>query len=170
MEAEIDTLNEAISALKKARKSIEKAGGWIAALAGDQVELDHLIQKYEAGILQRKRVLMAVAVLTEMGMEIGSPFPFSEKSKAVFELEDTHIVLRMLLKQNYSDKDYDYIIRHVIGIITRSAEVNLPKADCVENSTGEEIKALAAFLAGQKEYEELKSEATNCVDGVLSIV
>lgn len=171
MESEIASLNEAKVAIEKAKEAVGKVGDVCGLLhLADEFEMNNLAQKYKAESMRRERVSMAVAILTETGIEIGSPFPFSEKTKAVFELEDMHIVLHMLLSQDYSDKDYDYIIRHTIGVITRSAEVNLPKADCVENGTGEEIKALAAFLAGQKEYEKLKSETANCVDGVLSII
>lgn len=171
MEAEIDALNEAKTAIEKAKDAVGKVGDVCGLLhLADEFDMSNLAQKYKAEIMRRERVSMAVAILTEMGIEIGSPFPFSEKTKAVFEIEDMHIVLHMLLSQDYSDKDFDYIIRHVIGVITRSAEVNLPKTDRIENSTGEEIKALAAILTGQKEYAELKAEAADRVDGVLSII
>ena len=170
MEAEIDALNEAKTAIEKAKKTVGKVGDVCGLLhLADEADLGNLAQKYEIEIMLRERVSMAVAILTEMGIEIGSQFLFSKKSEAVFELEDMHIVLHMLPK-DYSDRDYDYIIRHVIGVIAGSEGIDLPKADHIESSAGEEIKALAAFLAGQKEYEELKSETANCVDGVLSIV
>lgn len=172
MESEIASLNEAKVAVEKAKEAVGKVGDVCGLLhLADEFDMSNLAQKYKAEIMQREKVSMAVAILTEKGIEIGSPFPFSKDAKAVFDLEGMHVVLRMLLSSSDNDdKDFDYIIRHVIKIITVGSAVDFAKTGCIENYTASELKALVAFLAGQKEYEELKSEAANRVDGVLSIV
>lgn len=173
MKVEIDALTEAKVAIEKAEEAVRKAGTiceWLYGHAEEKFTLKNMAQKYEAEISQRAKLSSAAECLMKMGIEIGSPFSFSKKAKAVFDVEGMHIVLHMLLSQDYSDRDYDYIIKHVIGIIAGSAGIDLPKADCIENSTGEEIEALAAILTGQKEYAELKAEAADRVDGVLSII
>lgn len=173
MKVEIDALTEAKTAVEKAEESVRKAGTvceWLYGHAEEKFTLKNMAQKYEAEILRREKISAAAECLMKMGIEIGSPFPFSKKSKAVFDVEGMHIVLHMLLSQDYIDRDFDYVIRHVIGIIAGSAGIDLPKADCIENSTDEEIKVLAAILTGQKRYAELKAEAADRVDGVLSII
>ena len=172
MEAEIDALNEAKTAIEKARKSIEKAGSMCNLLhLADEADMSNLAQKYEVEILKRKRILAAVNTLEEMDVEIGSLFPFSKDSKAVFSLEGMHIVLHMLLKQQeWDDKDFDYIIRHVIKVVTAGSAVNFEEFDSIENCTCEELESLVAFLTGRLEFAKLQAETAKHVDGVLSII